>query len=357
VLGASVIAPAVRQPARAPAALRIAAVVANGAPVAMEGARATIPPGRRDLELRWALPAFASSRHVRFRYRLVGQDAAWLDAGARRAAFYTNLAPGAYAFEVRATHEEAGWTTAATLVTLELAPHLHERAAFRFGLAACALAAVALALRARRRGERARFAAILDERNRIARDMHDSLAQSFTALTLHLGRIDKKLPDVAPDVRTLVADARQMVSHCRREVRQAVFDLRHEGTELRAALETLATQAARASEEVAVRVVVEGEPRALPGAIEREVLYVAQEALSNALAHARACEVELRLRYADGAVELDVRDDGVGLPARAGSAGGFGLLGMRERARRVGGSLDFTSAPGQGTIVRMRVPS
>jgi len=218
----------------------------------------------------------------------------------------------------------------------------------------------ALAVQLDTLGRRARQAAVADERNRAAREIHDTLAQCFTGILVQLQaavRFTAEDPGLARSCLGLVEElARDGLTQARRSVAALLPDAL-EVADLPGALRHLARRATTGTP-VPALVEVEGEARPLPPEPARHLLRVAQEALANAQRYARgATRIRLALAYGRDAVELRVEDDGCGFdPDRAHDAGGFGLAGMRQRAGQAGGTFLLRSAPGQGTAVRVRVP-
>jgi signal transduction histidine kinase len=202
----------------------------------------------------------------------------------------------------------------------------------------------------------------LAERQRLARDLHDTLAQGFVSIVLQLQAAEGELPPGADAARRHLELARRTASDNLAEVRRLVWDLRPE--QLRAASlgEALGRLAERLAEEsgVAATTTVTGTPRPLSPDAEVTLLRVTQEALANVSRHAGAGRVALTLSYMDGEAALDVRDDGVGFAPGADGAGpngGLGLHGMRERVEALGGRLAVESTPGGGTTVAVTVPA
>ncbi|HEX6750852.1 MAG TPA: GAF domain-containing protein [Longimicrobium sp.] len=223
-------------------------------------------------------------------------------------------------------------------------------------------ALVSLAVERQRLEAASARAAAAEERNLLAREIHDTLAQGLAALTMQLEVADAL---AAGDARLgeVVARSLSLARSTLHEARRSVLDLRAaplDGRTLPDALRDLAASAAREAED-APEIVVDADgftaaTSALPPAVEAGVYRIAQQALANAARHARARSITLRLaRTADG-LELAVRDDGVGFDVTAVPPGRFGLVGMSERARLLGGTFEVDSAPGAGTAVHVRVP-
>ncbi len=313
-----------------------------------------IPPGHRDFQVDYTAPSFSAPERIRFRHRLIGVDADWVEAGTRRTAYYANLAPGAYRFLVRASNGDGVWGAAEAAVGVSVLPQLHETAWFRGLLAVAALLAIYAAHRSRLAVVRARHAAVLRERARIARDIHDTLAQGFTGIALHLeaARYLKAAPDKA---LASVDEARSLAQTSLVEVRRAIWNLRLEATGGQSLISMVTAVANKL--DAKVRVQVQGTVRPLSPEAEAAVIRVAQEAITNAVRHAAAASIMVTLSYLPDGVVLSVRDDGRGFaPADGEPPGHYGLVGMRERARELGGELVIGSRPGAGTEVTLTLP-
>lgn len=213
-----------------------------------------------------------------------------------------------------------------------------------------------LAVQMARLAEQARQGAVLEERNRIARDIHDTLAQGFTGVVVNLEASSRALKKQSSELALEhINHARQLAQEGLAEARLSVRALRPESlqTDFHLALEALA----RRVEETGVvhgHLGINGSRRPLPGDVEAELLRIAQESVTNVLKHAHASRVHLGIDYAPESVTLSIADDGSGFDTRARHEG-FGLLGMRERAQRLGARLDIRSTPGAGTTMSVTV--
>jgi signal transduction histidine kinase len=226
---------------------------------------------------------------------------------------------------------------------------------------------VALALENLRLVDQARQAAVLEERQRLAREIHDTLAQGFTSIVMHLEAAEQSLPDESATVQQHLDQARNTAREGLAQARRLVWALRPEileGASLSAALERVVARWARESG-IAASATTTGTAYSLPAEVEVTLLRAAQEALSNVRKHAQAGQVAVTLSYMGDMVVLDVQDDGSGFdPARiqtpaTPATGGFGLTAMRERVEQLGGTLLVESVPGQGTtlVVEVRTPA
>ena len=224
----------------------------------------------------------------------------------------------------------------------------------------------ALALENLRLMEEARQAAVLRERQRMAHEIHDTIAQGFTSIIMTIGAAEANLPSAqAPEVWRYFEGVRRTARENLAEARRLVWALRPEALEGTSLPEALSRLAASWSENsgVACGVTLTGAPVPLPAATEAILLRAAQEALSNIRKHARAKRAALTLSFVGDVVLLDVQDDGAGFHPGAAAdgaarlAGGFGLRAMRERVEGVGGTLCVESALGEGTTLTVSLPS
>jgi signal transduction histidine kinase len=204
-----------------------------------------------------------------------------------------------------------------------------------------------------------RFRAVLDERGRLAREMHDTVIQGCTSISALLEAIASLQTGEPRPGEDLLQYARAQVRTTIDEARHAVWDLRHEqdsDLDLPASLEAIAVQT-RKEFAVAVDCHVEGSPLPVPGAITRELLMVVREAVYNAALHGHPHHIGIRLRYEPQLLRLSVADDGTGFDVSAAPAEGhFGITGMRERMDRAGGKMSIVSAPGSGTSIELFLP-
>ncbi len=202
---------------------------------------------------------------------------------------------------------------------------------------------------------------VWEERNRIARELHDTLEQHLAAITMQLESVSARPAELPPAARDSLGLVRRMIAHTRGEARRSVWDLRShtlEASGLSAALRELA-DALAGDRLPAITVRATGEVRRLDRQIEFHLLRVAQEAMTNAMKHAGAARIAVEVRYAPDAVQMLVRDDGRGFAPHdspGGNGAHFGLLGIHERATKLNGELSIESAPGKGTTIALRVP-
>jgi signal transduction histidine kinase len=331
------------------------------------GARGTAvcgsPPAAacpRSIRIRYAAIYLSAPERVEYSYKLEGADGDWVRAGSRREINYTSLAHGSYRFLVRA--EVPGGGVAEQSLSFEVPPAFYETTWFRAVLAAALIAAAWGAYRLRVRQLGYRFSLVLEERARLAREIHDTLAQGFVGISSQLEAVSATLPEDVGLARRYLDVARKMARHSLTEARRAVSDLRAsvlEGQDLETALR-LSAQAWTAGSGLEVNVETQVDGATLPQEYEQHLLRITQEAVANVLKHAQAKKVRVGLKVEARKVQLRIVDDGHGFDPKeevfSTLGGHFGLIGMRERAERLGGELRLASHPGDGTEVEVTVP-
>ncbi len=329
-------------------------------PWATGAGEAVLSPANSRLHLSWQLLTLSSQQNARFRYRLANFDRKWIGALDRRDASYDNLPPGRYLFEVEAYEtNHPSVVSRAELVVIKY-PYFYRRWWFLLGLALAALAAAFSAYRVRLNRMKQRFAGVLEERNRIAREIHDTVIQGCTSVSAALEAVSTIAPERASIRDELLDRARNQVRETVNEARRAVWDLRQEPA--RGMLnESLAAMSARIAREfsVPVRCTVRGRPFRASQPATHEILMIAREAVHNAVQHGRPSAVELTADFGEEALTMEIADDGVGFSPAMVQANGrrrYGLVGMKERAARLGGRLEIRSAPGQGARVIATIP-
>jgi signal transduction histidine kinase/ligand-binding sensor domain-containing protein len=341
----------------------IEAIKADRQPVEIS-AGMRLRPNTRDLEFVYTALSLTIPEHVRFRYKLEGYDNDWRGPVAARTISYTNLPPRGYRFRVIACNNDGVWNEQGAELAFSIAPAFYQTHWFEF---LCILAAVSLAWtvyrwRIHQVTDRLdlQFRERLAERTRIAQELHDTLLQGFISASMQLSVANDQLPADWP-AKPLVNRTVQLVRRVIEEGRAAVQGMRLSSQ----GAENLEQAFSRVPRELAVeaaasfRIVVEGRARPLHPLVRDDVYRIGREALVNALRHSQAAAIEVELNYTDRRLTVAVRDDGSGIdPAvlREGRAGHWGLLGMRERAERIGAQFAIRSQLGGGTEVEVLVP-
>ncbi len=310
------------------------------------------------MEIRYSAIYLSAPERVAYSYKLEGLDSDWIAAGTRRLATYNSLGHGHYRFRIRA--EAPGAPASEASYDLELLPHYYETGWFRALCIALAAFACWMAYQLRVRQIRLRFAAVLKERLRLAREIHDTLAQAFFGISSQLDALETCLPENLRPAHIYLDLARRMAQHSLTEARRSVMDLRSaalSNRDLAAALESSAGNWT-AGAAVNVEVHIKGGFENLPEDMEHNLLRIAQEAVTNASKHAQATRIEVKLERNEKLVNLTVIDNGCGFQtddAFAAMGGHFGLIGIRERAERIGGEFRLDSRPDAGTEVEVSV--
>lgn len=318
-----------------------------------------VPPGTRRFEIAYTAISLTRADKARFRYRMEGLEPAWNDVGDRRFSAYSNLPPGKYRFVLQAWRLDETGPPQECTIEVHVLPFFYQRPAF---WALCVLAAAAFGwwLHRLRLAQLEARSAVLSERNRMAREIHDHLAQGFTGVLLQLEAAEAKLGrmqgDPAP-VLTRLDHARNLAVSSLQEARRSVMALRPrkpEGTDLLGSLRLLSDRLL-AGTNIQVEFASTGEARRLREGLEEELLRMAQELLTNALRHGKARWVRVTLQFDPRHVNLSIEDDGKGFDPTA-SAGGYGMRSIRESVKLLRGHLDIDSSEGLGSRISITLP-
>jgi signal transduction histidine kinase/ligand-binding sensor domain-containing protein len=328
-----------------------------------------LPSLLRDVEIDFTALSFVAPEKVRFRYKLEGYDHDWQDAGNRRQAFYTNLPPSNYRFRVMACNNRGVWNEEGALLEFSIAPAFYQTAWFTVACGLLFVALLWLAYQLRVRQLALQFNRTLEarvsERTRIARELHDTLLQSFQGLLLRFQAVLKILPERPLEARQRLESTLDQAAAAITEGRDAVHGLRSsalETNELADGIKAIAeelTMDASAVDSPAIGVEIEGGPRNLNPIVRDETYRIASEAVRNAFRHAHARRIIVEIRYDKRQFRLRIRDDGKGIDQdtlRRQPAGHFGMPGMRERAEIVGGRLEVWSKVEAGTEIELTIP-
>jgi signal transduction histidine kinase/streptogramin lyase len=318
-----------------------------------------IPPGRHRLEVHYAGLSFVAPQKVIYRYQLQGLDHGWIEAGTRRAAFYTNLPPGHYHFHVLAANNDGVWSPAGASLAMRQLPHFYQTWWFYSLLLLGVGATGYLAYRWRVHQVEAQFGAVLAERGRLAREIHDTLAQGFVGISVQLELVTQLLKSSREGALEQLDQARALVRASLVDARTSIWALRSEAAEDLPARLRQSCDRVSSGSPARVYLQVKGTYRPVKRNIEDELLRIGQEAVSNAVRHAEARRIDVQLMYAANRVSLEVTDDGRGFvpaPNGAGPAGHYGIRGMRERAEEIDAVMVLESAPGNGTRVSVEAP-
>jgi signal transduction histidine kinase/ligand-binding sensor domain-containing protein len=329
-----------------------------------------LPPHLRDLSVDFTALSFAAPEKIRFRYILVGQDPEWKEVVNDRRAYYSNLPHGQYHFRVLASNNSGVWNEEGASLQFVIEPAYYETRWFQ---AVCAAAVAGLFWTAHRlrvrhvvRQLNLTVEARVDERTRIARELHDTLLQGFQGLLLMFQAALTLLPERPLEAKRRLERALDHATAAATEARHAVQGLRAsrvETTDPAASLWTIVAELTREQGDSApaIHVAAQGRPRRLKPVVGDEVYRITAEALRNAVRHAAAQHITAEIRYDQRRFRVRVRDDGTGFDEHAvrrnTPAGHFGLHGMHERATAIGGSVEVWSKPGCGTEVELSIPA
>jgi signal transduction histidine kinase/ligand-binding sensor domain-containing protein len=369
--GLSVVNPAQIAPNSVPALPHIEAITADNN-TANLSVPVRIAPSPRRIMFEYTGLSLAVPGRVRFRYFLEDFDNNWSQPVAAREAVYTNLGPGSYRFRLVASNSEGLWNGPEAAIGFEVEPTLSETWWFRTVSAALILLLVwcmyLYRLRQLAKEFNIRLEERISERTRIARDLHDTLLQSFHGLLFRLQAARNLFPGRPAEAIQVLDGAITKAEQAIAEGRDAIQDLRPAAV----AQNDLAHLLTAMGQEIAgaqdtgrdspnFRVTVEGTRKTLSPILQDEVYRIACEVIGNAFRHANASQIEAEIRYDDGLLRLRIRDDGKGTDAKVlkegARAGHWGLPGIRERAKQIGARLDFWSEAGAGTEVELTVPA
>ncbi|WP_249929036.1 sensor histidine kinase [Ectopseudomonas oleovorans] len=338
----------------------IESLVADGAGISLQ-APMTLPADSKRLAIRYSALSLSAPEGLRFLYRLDGFDSDWHSAGRQREATYTGLPAGSYRFRVRALNQDGVPSEQDAELSFSIGQMFYRHPLFILAVALSVLLVLHLIYRSnmQRAAERlrTRLEERHDERERIARELHDTLLQGVQGLVLHVQAAADSLPADQP-ARMKLENALDRADQVIAEGRERVRNLRHAqeaSSDLPQTLRELDQLHEHADTDYQVEIA--GMPCALHPVVHDELSQLAREAVSNAFRHANASHVRVRLDYNPRQFSLSVSDDGRGLLAEylqgAEPVDHWGLKGMYERAAKIGGTLNIHSAPGHGCQVQL----
>jgi ligand-binding sensor domain-containing protein/signal transduction histidine kinase len=368
--GLSVVDPSRFANTAAPVLAKIESVSADGAPLDLAGSM-RIPSTRHRITFSYSGLSLSVPERVRYRYQLEGFDRGWSEPVATREAVYTNLSPGSYQFRVIASNGDGVWNENAASLALNIVPQFYQTKWFFLLAALVAGCFIWIAYQRHVQQVTARldlqYKERLSERTRIARELHDTLLQSFQGLMLHFQRARNLLPSNPTQAIQRLDSALEGAEQAIVESRNAIHDIRSSALvndDLAQAMTALGQELSAddtAGSPPALNVLVEGAARPLDPVLRDEIYRILREALRNAYAHARARNIEAEIAYGEKLLRVRIRDDGVGIDPHVldhgERAGHWGLPGMRERAKQIGGELDVWSELDAGTEVELSVPA
>jgi signal transduction histidine kinase/ligand-binding sensor domain-containing protein len=329
-----------------------------------------LPPRVRNLEIRYTALSLTMPEKVRFRFRLEGQDPDWREVVNRRRVEYSNLPPGDFRFRVMASNNSGVWNDTGASLDFAIAPAYYQTRWFEALIAMAGLTLLWAAYQYRVRRIAHEFDLRLDERvnerTRVARELHDTLLQTFHGVLFRFQAAVNMLPERPAEAKQNFESAIERAAQAITEGRDAIQDLRASTVvtnDLAVAITTLGDELASSGPNgngTVVDVAIQGTTRDLHPILRDDIYRIAGEALRNAFRHAQAHRIEVEITYDDRQFRLQVRDDGKGIDGAVLAderRGHFGLPGMRERAELVGGHLDLWSEVGAGTEVDLTIPA
>lgn len=317
-----------------------------------------IPPGEARLQIRYTGIHLRAPERITYSYRLEGLDKDWIRADNRRVANYSGLGHGHYRFIVRAALP--GGAPTERSYAFDLLPHFYEMLWFRLACVLASIAFIGLLYRLRERHVRGRFAFVLQERARLAREVHDTSTQAFAGISAQLDCVARCMDEGRP-ARSHLDLARRMARHSMTEARRSLMDLRTsalDNLDLASAIESGIREWTSVSN-LEVTYHTDGSKGVVSENIAHHTFRIAQEAVRNVVKHSGASKIEMGLRIDSSELNLTIADDGRGFEqdsAFVTQNGNFGLIGMRERAQQIGGQLMLCSSPQSGTRLTLTVP-
>jgi signal transduction histidine kinase len=325
-----------------------------------------LPARTKNLQIAYAGLSLSIPERVQFRYRLKGLNEEWQKVGTRRTAYFTSLPPGSYDFQVIASNDSGVWNEVGAALPIRIIPAWYQTWWFYSLCAILSAGALAALYQLRVAQDRAQTRRLLEarlsEREQIARELHDTLLQEVQGLIWRFQAATNSIPPDQP-ARQMMEQSLDRADKVLEESRDRVKDLRPIASEVADLTPAIAAEGEQLAQHHAAkfRVSVQGTPRELHPIVRDEGFLIAREALTNAFRHSDAKEIEVEVTYDDADFKLRVRDDGTGISASMLEAGGkpghFGLIGMRERAKKLGGKLEIWSKPDAGTEVDLCVPA
>ena len=354
-----------------PISIRIESISAGGTTFrASDSVR--IPARTRAVTIQFSGSSLDSPDRIWYRFLLEGADQAWSDPVQMRQVAYNNLHAGAYRFRVLASRDGVLWNGPEGQVSFSVDQAVWETWWFRIGLVLLAGAIVAFVIRLRMlalsQQLNARFQERLSERTRIAQELHDTLLQSFHGLLLRFETVDSMLPERVNEAKAMLGEALDRADDALTESREAIQNIRSLPAPRAPLSRALASLLEKVQGEFSneqgglptCSIVVEGPQQAVRDDVTAEICRIAREALRNAFQHARASSLEIEVSFRDVELRLSFRDDGIGIEPfvlkDGGKSGHWGLIGIRERATRLGAELSFWSKPGAGTEIALTIP-
>lgn len=349
--------------------IALEAVTIDNQTVALSAGARFVEPSR--LRFDYTSLSLRSPENARFRHRLEGYDAAWIDAGGQRHVTYGTLPPGTYRFRVIGAGSEGVWNEQGASFAFQIAPVFWRTWWFRLSVitlaALTALGLHRLRVRQLTRQFNLRIEARVSERTRIARELHDTLLQTFQGVLIHFQAGANLLPGRPDDAKRRLERVLDQAADAITEARDAVQALRAPAGGSDDLAKAIGILAGELSEEhqgedvAAIHVNLEGLPQPLRPIVRDDIFRITSEGLRNAMRHACATTIQVDVHYDERQLRVRIRDDGRGIDekslAERRASGHWGLPGMRERAELIGGNLEVRSRQGSGTEIDLSIPA
>jgi signal transduction histidine kinase/ligand-binding sensor domain-containing protein len=355
-----------------PVAVRINAMSVDGSEENIRALQA-LASGPRSVTFKYDAAGLSAPQGLEFRYKLDGYERGWSDVVSLRQAIYRNLGPGAYRFHVIASSGAGLWNGAEDSYSFTVSPAFWQTWWFRvscfIAIALASLLLYRLHMNRLTRQLDLNFQERLAERTRIARELHDTLLQSFQGLVLRFQAAERLLPIRPLEAKAALNGALDRADQAILEGRDAIRNIRSSTRETRELVQTFNEMIADLKQEsgeeqtnsIIFSVIVEGEPRDISPLLSEEICSIGREALRNSLLHAKPHRIETEISYSDSHLRLRFRDDGIGIDAptveQGGRAGHWGIPGMQERAKQIQAQFKLWSKEGAGTEVEITLPA
>lgn len=321
----------------------------------------TVPPGRHRMRISYTLPEFRIPGRLRFRYRLDGWDKDWIDAGTRREAIYTGIPPGHYSFEVDNSDGYGEWEAAGTTLSVHVIPYFYQTRWFFILVSLLVIASLSQLHRLRVAQVTARLNTRMQERmqerTRIARELHDTLLQGMLGVSMQMYAASQRaLSDSS--VSLLLGRSSQKLREIAEQGRKAVDDLRSP-TMVPAPLEVIlafAFHEMNLPSSLQPQIFTVGVRKNLRPLVQIEIEQIAREAVLNAVQHSGAKAIRVGIQYEPACFLISISDDGCGMNSRIPKSAGrghWGIAGMRERAKSIGGQFKIGPGVPHGTVVEI----
>jgi ligand-binding sensor domain-containing protein/two-component sensor histidine kinase len=319
------------------------------------------PPGKGDLEFHYTALSYIAPQKVLFKYKLDGYDDKWIDAGNRRVAYYTNIPPGQYSFIVKACNNDGIWNEKGSSYSFLLKPHYYQTAWFRLLILLIMFMIFGFSFflfyRIRMKVMKAETD-VLEERNRMAREIHDTIAQGLQGIVILLQIAESKRLESSEAFITNIQKACWLARETLQEARHSVLSLREIKDQKENFSSFLKTKITPIIADSNIDFVFEkaGSEPNLSSNEEFNLMRIVQEAVRNAVKHSSPKSIMVNLNYTDDKLELTILDDGKGFKEstiKQSEEGAFGIIGMKERAKNIGAEISIISEPGKGTSVKI----